>query len=389
MATFGDLSQGNDGFPCSDGRCLVGGPFTLSEAGTLNFLAHHFRPDSTAGTSFKGVILANNGGVPGAVLFVTAAAAIPAGGGWVNASFAGQNISAGSYFLGMVANSFTANSSHDTTQGASSDMLMANGSFSYTSPPATWPGTDGTYDSMPSVYVDYTPAGAGGIVGNAAITTAAATLVAAAILAITGNAAITTADATVNSQSGLPVAAVLAATTADASVAASGSVRIAASLAQPTAAATLAAGAYLGLRGDLAVSTDPATLVAGSSGGIGGQSNILTDDATLAAAATLPLRANGQVTTAPATLSATGSAPGSAYLGVQTQAAALQASGKLAIAGNVAIVTAAATLVSSNILVDLGAFQKILVGKRVKTLRIEQKVTISPKKRIKTLKVML
>ena len=34
-------------------------------------------------------------------------------------------------------------------------VAMANGTYSYASPPSSWPGTDGTYDGPVCIWCDY------------------------------------------------------------------------------------------------------------------------------------------------------------------------------------------------------------------------------------------
>ena len=62
------------------------------------------------------------------------------------------------YWLGVVADSFEAYYAKDAS---GIDSLMANGTFSYASPPSSWPGTDGTYSGGMNVYVTFTEGGGG------------------------------------------------------------------------------------------------------------------------------------------------------------------------------------------------------------------------------------
>lgn len=158
MPTFGDLTAGGDTFPCSDGRALVD-RFTLTEAATVTGIYVNFSSGTTAGTSFKGLILADSSGLPGSVLVVGTATAVPAGGGYIQ-SPASVALAAGDYWIGYVANSFQASSTQDAS-GTAPNMQMANGTFSYSSPPATWPGSSASYGGQINAYVEYTAAGGG------------------------------------------------------------------------------------------------------------------------------------------------------------------------------------------------------------------------------------
>ena len=131
----------------------------MPDTGTINFAQAYAGASSTAGASWKFVILSDAAGAPGTVLYVSNATAIGAGAGWHNFTFSGSpSLTPGEYWLGVVANSFEAYHGEDAT-GVSPDVCMANGTFSYASPPGSWPGTDGSYGVGLDVYVDYTLAG--------------------------------------------------------------------------------------------------------------------------------------------------------------------------------------------------------------------------------------
>lgn len=158
---FGNNSVGSDTFPCSDGRSLVD-RFNCPEARHIISVAVHFAASSTAGTTIKALVLADNAGSPGAVLGVGTATAVPAGGGWVTCDLS-LDVAAGNYWLGFVGNSFTANVTHNTATGVAPNMAMANGSFNYATPPGTWPGSDATYASMLSAYANDEPQSGGDV----------------------------------------------------------------------------------------------------------------------------------------------------------------------------------------------------------------------------------
>lgn len=157
MAILGDNSVGSDDFPCSGDRALLQ-KVTATEAGNINSGHAYFDPSSTAGTSCKVCLYTDTGSGPGTQVAVSSAAAVPAGGGLVNFTMSGS-FNATSYYLGIVANGFNSRVQDDGGLSGQ-DMQMANGTFSYASPPASWPGTDGSYDTIRlNVYLDYTPSG--------------------------------------------------------------------------------------------------------------------------------------------------------------------------------------------------------------------------------------
>lgn len=159
MAAFGDSSSAGSEFPGQDGRCLVS-RFTCSTAGTVTSMTAWFGASSTAGANFKLVILADSGGVPGATLIVSSAGAIPAGGGSVSVSASGSVSASTDYWLGVVADSHQGYYG-DGASGV--EMLMANGSYTYATPPS-WPGTDATYSGYHiSVSATYTEGGGGDV----------------------------------------------------------------------------------------------------------------------------------------------------------------------------------------------------------------------------------
>lgn len=148
---FGRETSGSDTFPCSDDRALTSAFVLATGVASLSAIVGLFAAASTAGSTAKAFIAADSAGVPGAILAVSSAVAIPAGGGWVNFPISYGALAAGTYWLGIVVVSFQGSWSHATgTPGAS--MLMADGTFNYATPPSTWPGTSATYGSQLCVY---------------------------------------------------------------------------------------------------------------------------------------------------------------------------------------------------------------------------------------------
>ena len=161
MPIFGETTRGGDTFPVSDDRALVT-RFSLSEDADVTEVAMWFATDSTAGSFAKFIVHNDNAAEPGTREYVSAAAAIPAGGGLVTwAVGPGElTLQPGNYWLGLVATNFTGR--HNQINGSGVTRMM-NGSYSYSSPPADWdrPG-DIDYDNTLSAYVTYDVGGGGG-----------------------------------------------------------------------------------------------------------------------------------------------------------------------------------------------------------------------------------
>lgn len=158
MPTFGDTTAGGDEFPMADGRCLMD-RFAMPDSGTVNFAQAYSGASSTSGASWKFVIMSDALSLPDLVLYVSNATAINAASTWNNFTFGGSpSLTPADYWLGAVANSFQAYLGEDAS-GSAPNVQMANGTFDYASPPASWPGSDANYTVGLDVYVDYTVAG--------------------------------------------------------------------------------------------------------------------------------------------------------------------------------------------------------------------------------------
>lgn len=158
MPTFGDTTAGTDTFPGNSDRALLDRA-TLTESATLSLSWHYVGADSTSGANWKGLIFSDSSG-PSARQAVSAVIAASPASTWVSGSISGS-LSAANYWIGSVADNYQASLGEDAT-GSAPDVVMANGSFSYASPPATWPGTDASYGVGLNTYVEYTAGGGGG-----------------------------------------------------------------------------------------------------------------------------------------------------------------------------------------------------------------------------------
>ena len=159
MATFGDTTPGSAGFPNSGDRALAS-KYTLSEGATLN-TAYAYIHSGSAGGNAKVLIYSDGGANPGTLIAASAGAAIT-GVGWMSCGAISGSLVAGDYYLVFVgdANSYPSYIGDDN--GSGPNLLMANGTLSYASPPSSWPGTDADYGPAGvNVYIDYTASGGG------------------------------------------------------------------------------------------------------------------------------------------------------------------------------------------------------------------------------------
>lgn len=156
MPILGDNTQGGSTNPGSDNRALLT-RFTAAEDGTLNRGYAYFGAASSAGSSAKVLLYSDTGTAPGTLIAASPGASVPAGGGLVDCgAMSGSIVNGTSYWIGVVYSDFQANVSvDDSLTGMATHM--ANGSLSYASPPASWPGSDITYTNIRvNAYVDYT-----------------------------------------------------------------------------------------------------------------------------------------------------------------------------------------------------------------------------------------
>jgi hypothetical protein len=158
MPTFGDTSFGGGSANNSNDRAWMNRA-TLSEEADVTSIWVYIA-SRTANDPIKGIVYSDNGTQPVNRLIVSSAGSTTATG-WLQLSATG-NLAAGNYWIGIVADGFSsAIGNDDSAPGAL--RKLANGTLSYTTPPATWPGTDADYaDQRINVYVEYTAAGGGG-----------------------------------------------------------------------------------------------------------------------------------------------------------------------------------------------------------------------------------
>lgn len=147
------------GFPGSANRALAS-KFAKSHAGRITQINFRLRNDTEAGANGKITCHADDAGgsVPGTLLWVSGSVAIPAGGTVQNPALPSSGIggtdAAGNYWLVFVPDNFQADIAKSNTL-SEGQTVMANGTYSYASPPSSWPGTDGTYDGPVCVWCDY------------------------------------------------------------------------------------------------------------------------------------------------------------------------------------------------------------------------------------------
>lgn len=161
MAILGDNTQGADAFPCNSDRALVT-KVTAVEAGTITEAWAYFDAGSTAGMSAKVILHQHNGTNPAALVAASSSLAVPAGGGLVGPFTMSGSFAAEVLAIGIVADNFQGQIQEDGGLSGQTTQ-MANGTYSFASPPAIWPGTDGNYGTVRvNVWIVYTVGGGGG-----------------------------------------------------------------------------------------------------------------------------------------------------------------------------------------------------------------------------------
>jgi hypothetical protein len=156
LSIFGDDSAGTSSNPGGSDKGIVS-QFIMPVNGNIQSYYAHFAASSLSGASAKIIIYSSVANMPDTLVLVSDANTIPDGGGWVQFSGNGS-LPAGTYFMGVVYNSFEANISCDN-DGGTYITKMTNGNLSYTSPPTTFP-TDSIVDYTDiqvNVYAEYLP----------------------------------------------------------------------------------------------------------------------------------------------------------------------------------------------------------------------------------------
>lgn len=149
------LTNGGGNWGLSANRAMLD-RFTLTHNAQLTGLFVWILAGAQAGGHIKGIICADNAGLPGAVLVMGAAAAVPAGGPFYVESPMSGNLPPGDYWIGAVSDGGSGPSgemgsgAHTAPQSA-----IINGDFSYASPPPTCPAPAARYNNDLGVYVEY------------------------------------------------------------------------------------------------------------------------------------------------------------------------------------------------------------------------------------------
>ena len=150
MPIFGDNTSGGDTFPSTNDRCIVSA-YTLIEAGTATQINVLYDATTTAGCNSKGVIYADSGGLPGALVIASAGVAIPGGGGDIAHSISPTALAAGTYWIGSVVDSFQAVWSGEPTGGG----LQRKEAHTYASPANPFGTPSGSGGMTVDAYVTY------------------------------------------------------------------------------------------------------------------------------------------------------------------------------------------------------------------------------------------
>lgn len=156
---FNTVPPSDGGFPGQANRALAS-KFVKSHAGRITQLNVRFRSTTTSGGNGKLVAHADNAGgsVPGTKLWESQSFSVPAGATLQNPGLPTSGIentdSAATYWLVFVPDNWPPEVAKSNTL-AEGQTIMANGTYSYASPPSSWPGTDGTYDGPVCIWCDY------------------------------------------------------------------------------------------------------------------------------------------------------------------------------------------------------------------------------------------
>lgn len=128
-------------------RATVTG-YTSVGLGTVTTGAAWYDSTTSSGSSAKLIILASSAGEPTTVLGVSTASVVPSGGGTVAFTFGTPVTIAATtlYFIGLVHDAGGGEIGVLSGASGSGQTRNANGTFSYASPPGSWPGTDFSED---------------------------------------------------------------------------------------------------------------------------------------------------------------------------------------------------------------------------------------------------
>lgn len=152
---FGNEARGPHSFGTSNGRCVVA-RFTLPEAARDLVLYHFLRLNFAGACSMRGVVLQSAGGEPGALVMVSDPQVVPATPDWVAAPLP-EPLPVGTYYIGAVCSSDArVMEASDAPVGSPGATRLAT-DFNFANPPVVWPGSPGSYVSVLSCFVEYTP----------------------------------------------------------------------------------------------------------------------------------------------------------------------------------------------------------------------------------------
>lgn len=144
LRIFGADSITGGGGPNSEDR-MWASKFVKSNSGAVTAIFANIANVNGVGNNARVVAMADSAGVPGTVLWYTAATAIPASSGDIEFTVPGDvsgTNAAGTYWLGVVTSDFQGQVSFGSSTGT--DAVLSN-AFSFASPPATCPAPDNTY----------------------------------------------------------------------------------------------------------------------------------------------------------------------------------------------------------------------------------------------------
>lgn len=145
----------NGGGPNSTDRMWVA-KYVKSNSGAITTIHANFVNPHGVGNTAKVVAMADNAGVPGSVLWVSGATAIPAGTSSLTFSLPGDvsgTTPAGTYWLGVVSSDYQGYTASDVASGITTALISV---FNFASPPATCPAPATTYsDQGVGVWCDY------------------------------------------------------------------------------------------------------------------------------------------------------------------------------------------------------------------------------------------
>lgn len=135
---LGDDTLGGSSSGGNNDRAVVS-KFTSSVSGDLTGGGIQFAASSTAGCNAKLVIYSDTAGEPGNLIAASTGQAVPSGGGLVTFTLSGASVGSGNdYWIGVAYDNFQAAVGTDSV---TSEARLANGTFSYSSPPSTFPTT--------------------------------------------------------------------------------------------------------------------------------------------------------------------------------------------------------------------------------------------------------